>query len=135
MKATLNEIALSNAQVKLREDGIVQVNMDDNATLNLKDMKEILAAIKKVTKGTPHQVLKVCGTYTMIEDDARQFVTTGESTKYSTAEALVCHSLAQKLIVSFHINKRKTVGIPTRLFTDLNEAENWLQELAKAGKN
>lgn len=135
MTTTTNEIVLSNAQVKLREDGIIQINIADNASISLKEMKEIVATIKKVTKGIPHPVLKLCGKYSEVEEDALAYLTKDIKKEYATAEALVCHSLAQKINISFFIKQDKQAAIPTRLFTDVNEAETWLKELAKAGKN
>ncbi|MHB8259628.1 MAG: DUF7793 family protein [Bacteroidia bacterium] len=129
MNTTTKEIALRNAQVKLREDGIVQINIADNASISLKEMKEIVAAIKKVSKGVLHPVLKVCGKYSEVEDEALTYLTKDIEKRYATAEALVCHSLAQKITMSFFIKKDKNATTLTRLFTDVNEAEKWLKEL------
>lgn len=118
-------IDLTHSELFLRDDGIVQVNTTDHNYV-LKDLKEINVAQGKITNGKKCLLLVVGSDFANVDSETREYMATAESTQYSIAEAYTLSSLGHKILANFYLKVNKP-GVPTRFFTDLNLAEEWLR--------
>jgi hypothetical protein len=123
--ALIDEIILPNSHLQLRADGIVQLDMDENAYYTMKETMEYLAALKKITGGVPHLILKVPGLYASLDAQSRAYSATAEAMQYSIAEAIVIRSMAQRILGNYYLASDKPAK-PSRLFNKVDEAEKWL---------
>lgn len=110
----------------LRSDGIVQMNTYDEAYFSIKEAKEFVMALKKITKGVPHLVLKVPGRHASVDSEARTYMATEEALHFSKAEAVIIRNVAQRMIGNFYLKFDKPKK-PIHLFNDIEEAERWLR--------
>ena len=109
-----------------RSDGIVQLNTADDAYFTIKEAREFIAALRSITRGVPHPVLKVPGTHANVDKDSRIFMASGEALQYSVAEAVLIRNMAQRIIGNFYL-KFDRPKKPVRLFDNMPEAEAWLK--------
>lgn len=126
----VKELILPHTHLRLRSDGILQINYPDNFDFTLKDSIESVNAIGEITNGIPHVILKVPGLYTTVDKDTRNHVAKGDGARFSVAEAFIINSLAHKLIANFYIKFEKPQK-PTAFFRDIPSAELWLKGFIK----
>ena len=110
-----------------RGDGIVQLNTADDAYFTIKEAREFVDALRTITHGKPHPVLKVPGKHANIDKDSRTYMATDEALQYSIAEAVIIRNMAQRIIGNFYL-KFDRPKKPVRLFDSMTEAETWLKE-------
>lgn len=122
----LDEIKHELFHLYLRNDGIVQMNTFDEAFFTLKEAKEFVQALQKITKGVPHLILKVPGKHASLDSDARTYMATEEALRFSIAEAVIIRNIAQRMIGNFYLKFDKPKK-PIQLFNEIEEAEHWLQ--------
>lgn len=126
----IDEIILSHTHLRLRSDGILQINYPDDASFTVVESIESVNAIGEITKGIPHPLLKVPGKYTTVDKGTRDHVAKGDGARFSIAEAFIITSLAHKLIANFYIKFEKPQK-PTAFFQDIPDAEKWLRTFMK----
>ncbi len=124
----IEEINLQHTVLRMRDDGIVQVNFNDKLEIDTNEARDILNAQKELSKGKKVLVLNVAGKQTTATSAARDFAASDEATKYTLAEAYVVNNLAQKLVGNFYVNFHKPKA-PTKIFTNETDAVNWLKSL------
>ena len=124
----IQEIDLTHTVLRMRDDGIVQVNFNDKLEIDTNEARDILNAQKELSKGKKVLVLNVAGKQTTATSAARDFAASDEATKYTLAEAYVVNNLAQKLVGNFYVNFHKPKA-PTKIFTNETDAVNWLKSL------
>jgi len=125
----IREISHPFFTLTLRSDGIVQMNTEDNAYFTLKEAKEYLTELEKITDGVPHLILKLPGKHASVDSITRTFMATDEALRFSIAEAVLVRSLSQRLIGNFYLKFDKPVK-PIRLFDNIDLAEKWLMDFA-----
>lgn len=125
----IQEINLQHTVLRMRDDGIVQVNFNDKLEIDINEARDILNAQKELSKGKKVLVLNVAGKQTTATSAARDFAASDEATKYTLAEAYVVNNLAQKLVGNFYVNFHKPKA-PTKIFTNETDAVNWLKSLS-----
>jgi len=126
----LDELILPHTHLRLRSDGILQINYPDYATFTVDESIESVNAIGEITKGVPHVILKVPGKYTTVDKGCRDHVSKGDGARFSIAEAFIITSLAHKMIANFYIKFEKPQK-PTSFFQDIPSAEKWLRTFMK----
>lgn len=124
----LDEIVHPMFHLFKRSDGIIQLNTSDDAWFTIKESQEFVEALKKITGGVPHLILKVPGAHALVDKDSRTYMATEEALRYSIAEAVIIRSLAQRVVGNFYLNFNKPVR-PVKLFDAMEQAENWLLSL------
>lgn len=122
----INKIDLTHSLIILRDDGIIELNTNDDHTYTIEDVKENVKAFGELTGNKKAPVLIIGGSFSSVTNETREFMATEESLKYSKAEAFLITSLAQKILVNFYIKFNKPL-VPTRVFNDKIEAEKWLK--------
>lgn len=124
------ELILPHTHLRMRSDGILQINYPDNASFTVVESIESVNAIGRITKGIPHVILKVPGKYTTVDKGCRDHVSKGDGARFSIAEAFIIKSLAHKLVANFYIKFEKPQK-PTAFFQDIPSAEKWLKTFIK----
>ena len=123
-----NKFDFGHSVIFLREDGIIQLNCNDDVVYEIPQIKENLDCIRKIGKGKKLPVLNISGKYTSASKDAREFTARAEfSIDCISAEAFVVNSVAQKIMANFYlrINKPK---VPTAFFNNEKDAIIWLKK-------
>ncbi|MBK6984503.1 MAG: hypothetical protein IPH32_07000 [Bacteroidetes bacterium] len=122
-----NKIDLTHSVIVLRDDGIIELYANDHHVYIIEDVKENVKAFGELTGNEKVPVLIIGGSFSSLDDQTREFMATEESLKYSKAEAFLITSLAQKILINFYIKFNKPL-VPTRVFTDKEEAIKWLMQ-------
>ena len=116
--------------VFLREDGILQLNIDPDNEFTLFDFNELVAAAKVFGNGQKFLNLVIVGKNTLADHASRVASCSKEGSIYKLADAFVISSLAQKIIANFYMKVNKPF-VPTKFFNNESDAINWLKELKK----
>lgn len=122
----MQQIYLQHSLIIYREDGILELQANDDHVYGIEDVKENVTAFGQLTGNKKVPVLIIGGSFSSLAPETRNFMASEESLKYSKAEAFLITSLAQKLLINFYIKFDKPL-VPTRVFTKKEEAINWLK--------
>jgi hypothetical protein len=113
--------------MQMIDNSTVEVIFKSDAVIGLDQIKYTFNQLHQLTGDKPHKKLIITGRRTEITKDARLFGM--EEAKrigeYVKAEAIVVHSLYQKMVINFY---RRFIDskYPTRFFTDVDKAKEWL---------
>ena len=129
----LNEYYYDFASIRLRSDGITQINPSDDTTYTLDDTVKVHNTIIKLNENNPMLILHVAGKHTTSENESRTFLASEEGNRNRIASAYVLQSLAQRIVANFYYKMFKPRR-PTKFFTNQKDAENWLLSF-KQNKN
>ena len=121
-------IKCKNSIVFLRDDGILQIEINDDTYFDINDAKELIAAAGIIGKGQKFLNLIIAGKGVLVDAEARQLSSSNEGAIYKLADAFVINSLAQQLIANFIIKAQKP-PVPTSFFKDRAKAIEWLRSL------
>jgi len=121
-----SKITLKHSTIILREDGILELHTHDDHVYEVSDVIENVEAFGKLSnyKGAP--VIIIGGSFTSASSEARKFMATAESLKYSKCEAFILSSLPQRIIINFYIRIDKPL-VPTKVFKTKEEAILWCE--------
>ncbi|HXC05914.1 MAG TPA: hypothetical protein VNZ86_14225 [Bacteroidia bacterium] len=119
---TINTSTMSAA---MRSDGLLQITVQPGTNTTVADIKEVVIAVGKVSKGLRYPLLIIAGKDATLDTEAMTYMAKGDTDPYSVAEAYLISSISQKLLGNFYLSFNKPVK-PTRIFTDKAEAEKWL---------
>lgn len=126
----INEVHHPIFDLYKRSDGIVQLNTSDEAWFTVKEAREFVAALKFITEGSPHLILKIPGLRASVDKGARAYMATTEALQYSTAEAVLIRNIVQRMIGNLYLRIDKPVK-PVRLFDSTEESIAWLKKQRK----
>ncbi len=126
MVQQVSEIKLSHSLIVLRSDGILELHTSNEHVYEIGDVIENVEAFGKLTGNKKAPVLIIGGCFTSLSKEAREFMASEESLKYSLCEAFLLSSLPQKLLINFYIKVNKPL-VPTMVFSDKDKAVNWLK--------
>lgn len=129
----MNQIITRTAIVTTIKANFVRMTMLENAILDLSDMVENHNAENKVTNGNQHVILIDTRLNSLSSDEARKFSSGDEPTKYRYAVAILFKDLAGRIGANSLIKNYKP-KVPTQIFSDENEAIQWLDNILKAQK-
>lgn len=116
---------VGHSVIKLREDGIIEIDCSNNYEYSVNDVKENWAIIKELAKGKKILVFNNMPEFTTASKEAREFVAKGEHKDFIAAEAFVIQSLAQKILGNFYLKINNPV-VPAKIFTNKEDAVQWL---------
>lgn len=111
-----------------RSDGIIQLNTAEDAWFTIKEAREFVAALKYITDGIPHLVLKIPGRRASVDKESRSYMATPEALQYSIAAAVIVRNVVQRMIGNLYLRVDKPAK-PIRLFDSSEEAIAWLKNL------
>jgi hypothetical protein len=112
----------------LVEPGIIKIEVEENALLNLEDVVAMRMVNQELSKGEKFCILwDSRGVHFTIDPQALKKMASAEYQETRKAAALIVNSLAGKLVGNFF--KSLTSGkSPTRLFNSEAEALKWLRD-------
>lgn len=126
MTEGITEIIISHAELRLRHDSIIQLDLQ-NHSYTIEDIGEINWAIGELGAKKRVPLLVMAAEYSIVDNEARKFMSKPEAAPYSLAEAYVIKSLPQRILANFFINVTGP-PVPTRFFTGLAPAITWLKQ-------
>ena len=121
------KIRLRAAEIQLREDNIIYIDILPNAELVLEDSNEIYDAVMKLAGGKLYPLLIDAESIVSMDRDARKRFS--KETTVS-AVALLVKTPLSKIIGNFFVGLNKT-SIPFKLFTSKTDAFEWLEAIRK----
>ncbi len=128
MKATvkIEEKKFENYSIILREDGIVQIEIDPEAEVSVDQIIEGTNYVLGQLNSIKAPVLFIANEFSLPSKESRVYLAKKESLPYSLADAYVINSFPQKLAANFYLKVNKPAR-PTKMFTNSEEALNWLK--------
>lgn len=120
-----NKILLSHSEVFLREDGIVEIDVRENADIGVEECRELTKTYEDLLENKKYPLLHVVGDYVTMTKEAREYASTEEGLRYSKVEAFVINSLPHKILANFYMKIQKP-SVPTKFFSTKQEAVAWL---------
>ena len=124
-----NEISTSSHKISLLDDGIVKV-ICITGDETIEKARELIETIKKITENKTSPLLVDMRQQKSISREARQFYSRKETMDTVTALALIVGSPISKVMANFYLGLNKP-PYPTRLFTNEDEAIDWLKVYLK----
>ncbi len=112
--------------VSLRSDGIIQIDMKANNTLQLIDAKQMVIAFAEVGGGKKYPLLFIAGDFALASYDARKYASGIEANQYTLASVFVVKNSIQKIMGNAYITFNKPIT-PTKIMTSEAEALKWLK--------
>jgi hypothetical protein len=116
--------------LSLRSDGIMLISLKENVTLNLKDAEDMVRTFGEMGEGKKFPLLFIAGSDTSVNTEARYYASTPEANRFTIASAFVVKSVAQKLLGNAYVTFNKPIT-PTRIFTNEQDAHDWLLTFKK----
>ncbi|MGE0567746.1 MAG: hypothetical protein AB7O73_07330 [Bacteroidia bacterium] len=120
----VDSIEFEHTQLNLYDNDLLIVRNNDNFHYEVKHLEEVLHAMEGIGL-RKKKTLIIMGKYTTISKEAREFRATEIGTIFSSKEAIVISSIAQRILVDFYIKINKP-KVPTKLFVSEYEALKWL---------
>ncbi len=103
-----------------------EIDIFTNSEFGFAELRLLIEAQKEMgSEKLP--VLIICGEYTTSDINFLKHLSKNGNDPYSTADAFVIHSVAQKLIANFYVKMIKPER-PTKFFTSKEEALRWLDQ-------
>ncbi len=122
----IKTIEMDATTVALRSDGILQINIKPNRTLQLKDGEEMVQAFAEMGGGKKFPLLFIAGDFALASSEARYYASGKEANQYTLASVFVVKNIAQKLMGNAYITFNKPIT-PTKILTSEDEAVKWLK--------
>ncbi len=122
----LKSIVNASTIVSLRSDGIIQIEMNANKTLQLIDGKQIVNAFAEVGGGKKYPLLFIAGDFALASPDARKYASGIEANQYTLASVFVVNNSIQKIMGNAYITFNKPIT-PTKIMTNKESAIAWLK--------
>ncbi len=109
-------------------DRILHIKLDNDAVVSLEDMAAYLKCVEEDFGGQKFANLVEFGSLSNVSREAREFAAKAESNSLTIADAFVLKSLSQRILGNFYLKIDKPV-VPTKLFSDVKSARQWLDNL------
>lgn len=128
MKTTviIEEKKFENFSIVLREDKIVQIEINPEAEISVDEIIEGTNYVLEKLKSVKWPVLLIANEFSLPSKESREYLAKNESLPYSLADAYVINSFPQKLAGNFYLKVNKPAR-PTKMFTTIDEALKWLK--------
>lgn len=94
--------------------------------IEVSDFEETRKVYEDLSQGKPLKFIVVFPPFSSATADARKWAEENQVT--CKAEAIIFHSLAQRILIRFYLIFRKQ-NHPVKIFTEQSEALNWLNNL------
>lgn len=109
------------------EEGILCVEYIDDYIVDEEDVIEFHAIFNKQAEKEKLKLLVLPGQNTSATREAREY--SQNTVLNSSGEAIVVHSLAQRIISNFYISFKNKADYPIKMFNSKDEAVKWLRSL------
>lgn len=131
----LDKVALKFAEFSLLKDNVVLVEYLSEELLNVEKGIQAVKTIQRLAGGHPAAAIHNAGDKYILTTDALRFMGSQLSTESHgyIARAIVATNPASRIAANHFINMYKPL-IPTRLFSDVDEAYAWVEEQLAADR-
>jgi|ERR1051326_226765 hypothetical protein len=119
-------IAIREADITLRADGIIQILYREGTVIDLDVQKRVLDVFIELTGDVKRPMLFEALDQCSVTREARENAIKMEDKVPASAYAVVAQSLAYKLIANFYLKVNKPKS-PYRVFNNKEEALDWLR--------
>ena len=120
-----NSTLFKNFRLTKHED-LYEIDVFANSEFGFCELRELIE-VQKEMGGQRLPVLILCGEYTTSDVSFLKHLSKNGNDPYSSADAFVIQSIAQKLLANFYI-KMVRPERPTKFFTSKDEARKWLRQ-------
>ncbi|MBI1836470.1 MAG: hypothetical protein HYR91_04320 [Flavobacteriia bacterium] len=131
MTEVILDVKLKSYSVFLREDGIIQVDIEPITEVTIEEVIQGTNEVMNIVGINKYPVLFLAKEFSVPSKESREYLAKKEALPYSLADAYVICSFPQKLVANFYLRINKPAR-PTRIFTDKNEAIKWLKTFFEA---
>jgi hypothetical protein len=107
-------------------ESFYEIDVFANSEFGIPELRQLIDVQRKMG-GDRFPVLVLCGEYTTSDVNFLKHLSKNGNDSYSSADAFVIQSIAQKLIANFYI-KMVRPERPTKFFTSSDEALKWLNQ-------
>jgi hypothetical protein len=118
------------AKVWVGEDGIARIIHEPNCDVTLADAQETMAAYEKVNQGKRLPLFIDTMTMRSLSREARHYYASEEAAAVASAAAIIIGSPVSRVLGNFYLGLSNP-HLPSRLFTDEDEALAWLRGFLK----
>jgi hypothetical protein len=123
----LQTIRFEKVSVSLTENGMYFIHIESDVEVTLSVVKQILKAMQDLQSVKKLPTIIMVDNFSLPSKETREFLAPKEASPFASAEAYVIKSTAQKLVGNFYLNVNKPER-PTKMFTDLLKAIDWLED-------
>ncbi|HXB39928.1 MAG TPA: hypothetical protein VNZ49_05250 [Bacteroidia bacterium] len=127
----MKEVKTRTAKIFIDENDILHFVMVENVHLDFDDAIDNALVIKRLTNGEPSLKLVDTRVSWTIDKKAQTFLRSNEVKEKTIARAVVKNSAFDAMLVNFFAGLSKP-KVPTKIFTDYDEAYKWLLSLKRA---
>jgi len=120
------KIELTNCYLELDGDGIVELHILPNCTVETAEIDEIFVTIHKEFPEA-RGLLVTAGKEATLSQEAREKVSSGNVTEQIVADAIVVEHYQHHMTANFFVRYNKPQR-PTQIFKTEEEARKWLKE-------
>jgi hypothetical protein len=120
------KIELKNCYLQLDGDGIVELHILPNCTVETEEIDEIFENIHSQLPSA-RGLLVTAGKEATLSQNAREKVSAGNVTKQIVADAIVVEHYQHHMTANFFVRYNKPQR-PTQIFKTAEEARNWLKK-------
>lgn len=124
------KVDLGFVDLELIDKHIIRSKYNYDVTLDLEKAKLVHKKIGELSNGKAMLQLFIACPGLDVEKEVREWGAIEDSNKYTIASAIVCNSLAHKLLGNFFIKVQKPLR-PTKMFSSEEEAVIWLKSFIK----
>lgn len=107
-----------------KHDHLYEIDVFANSDFGFKELRQLIE-VQREMGGDRLPVLVLCGEYTTSDVSFLKQLSRNGNDPYSSADAFVIQSIAQKLVANFYI-KMVRPERPTKFFTSKQDAVKWL---------
>ena len=112
------------------ENDTILFKLKENSIIELEDSKKMYEETMQLSQGRKYASLVDARAIVTLTKEAREWSANPELHKNLIAQAIVINSLANRIVGNFIIRFHKPKA-PTRLFSSMEKAKEWLQERLK----
>ena len=127
----IKRVILPHTKVELRDDGIIQFFYGDYVFYNMEKAQEVENVVAEITKEETCLSLRVAGKQSSMDLTVMKYLSRGRGCLFTLADAFVITSLMQRILAKIYITFNKPY-VPTRFFSNMEDAEKWIKSLNKA---
>jgi len=120
------KIELKNCYLELDGDGIVELHILPNCTVETEEIDEIFETIHSEISSA-RGLLVTAGKEASLSQEAREKVSAGNVTNQIVADAIVVEHYQHHMTANFFVRYNKPQR-PTQIFKTEKEAREWLRE-------
>lgn len=127
-----NIVKTDAAERYIDEDGFMIVRILDKSDIDEKNVEEGIKAGEKLSNGKAYYTIIDVRDINLGHVTMKAFSSNAKSdlVKNKLAEAVVLNSIGIRLLANFYIKTFKP-KVPTKIFTNLEDAKKWLREIRK----